>query len=420
MGEHRVPLLGSRRFEDPARSSDPTIRAIVAQLQTLDPVPPPRAHFKAELRAQLVAVAPRLVAEGVAAETSAAPAATVARASLNTQAAAEESTRRRSFFGRPLAIVTACVALLGILLGGATVLSRHALPGDTLYSLKRASENLELATASSPGDKAADLLSFATNRTNEVLALLADDNATPNNPASVSPGTAALVRSTLSDADSELRQASRAMSALAVSRHSGAPLQALLRWAPGQLARFQDILDRLPSGPLADRADASQQLVEQARSQAARLAAVAGCATPTTSDSNGLGPIPVSGCGSVTPPGVGTPAPTSVPTTSAPRGTHSAPAGTHGTTPVTVPSGGGAGTGGGQGGATSTTPAPAGSTTTGNGGLPSLPLPLPTVPTTIPPVKVPTVSTGSCGITAGVPGLGLTLGPCGISANIGH
>src|SRR6185437_4847649 len=65
MAEHRVSMLGGplRRYEDPAQSRDPRIREIVAALATLEPAPAPRAHFRAELRAQLVAVTPRLVAE---------------------------------------------------------------------------------------------------------------------------------------------------------------------------------------------------------------------------------------------------------------------------------------------------------------------------------------------------------------------
>src|SRR4051794_33430320 len=110
MGEHRVPLLGAlRRYEDPAHSADPKIREIVTGLRTLEVAPPPRAHFRAELRAQLVAVAPRLVAEGVEAEASAAP-----NARPRPAAAADTVKERRSFLaglripgGRPLGIVTA-------------------------------------------------------------------------------------------------------------------------------------------------------------------------------------------------------------------------------------------------------------------------------------------------------------------------
>src|SRR3954470_3111006 len=64
MGEHRVPLLGSgwRRNDDPATSRDPRVRAVVGALATL-PAPELRDDFRAELRAQLVAITPRIVKE---------------------------------------------------------------------------------------------------------------------------------------------------------------------------------------------------------------------------------------------------------------------------------------------------------------------------------------------------------------------
>ena len=64
MGEHRVPLLGSawRRNDDPATSRDPQVRAVVGALATL-PAPELNAEFRAELRAQLVAITPRIIAE---------------------------------------------------------------------------------------------------------------------------------------------------------------------------------------------------------------------------------------------------------------------------------------------------------------------------------------------------------------------
>ena len=69
MGEHRVALLGAswRRSEDPATSRDPRMRAVVGALATL-PAPPMRAEFRAELRAQLVAITPRIVAESAPAD----------------------------------------------------------------------------------------------------------------------------------------------------------------------------------------------------------------------------------------------------------------------------------------------------------------------------------------------------------------
>src|SRR5438270_2421700 len=120
MGEHRVRSLSPslRRYEDPARSSDPRIRELVTQLATLEPGPEPRAHFRAELRAQLVAVTPRLVAEGPA-ETFRSHA--VAEAPVTASA----GDRLRTIAGRlahvpvrrPLGIVVGVFAVFALLLG---------------------------------------------------------------------------------------------------------------------------------------------------------------------------------------------------------------------------------------------------------------------------------------------------------------
>ncbi len=67
MSDQRGSVLDSlRRHPDPAQSRDPEVRAVVDALGQLDIAPAPDEQFRHELRAQLVAVAPRLMAEGAA------------------------------------------------------------------------------------------------------------------------------------------------------------------------------------------------------------------------------------------------------------------------------------------------------------------------------------------------------------------
>src|SRR3954471_21067955 len=120
MGEHRVPLLGSawRRNDDPATSRDPRVRAVVGALATL-PAPEMRAEFRAELRGQLVAITPRIVAEGEETDRPSRAVATAAprsrptpqgRAAPSTPARHSDSAidrLRRIHLGRPLAVATA-------------------------------------------------------------------------------------------------------------------------------------------------------------------------------------------------------------------------------------------------------------------------------------------------------------------------
>ncbi len=73
--------------------------------------------------------------------------------------------------GRPLTVTASLVTAFVVLLGGAVWMSRKALPGDTLYGLKRASERVQLATAGSDTERAQDHLDFAATRAREVQAL---------------------------------------------------------------------------------------------------------------------------------------------------------------------------------------------------------------------------------------------------------
>ena len=149
MARHRVTPAGNslRRFEDPAHSSDPQIRSLVAALSTVEIAPPPRAHFRAELRAQLVAVTPRLVTEGPLEDANAR--ASVATAQTQRSAVASAIAGLRSLhLGRPLGVAVAAFTLFAALIGGAVFLSNKALPGDSLYGVKRASENARLSMSS--------------------------------------------------------------------------------------------------------------------------------------------------------------------------------------------------------------------------------------------------------------------------------
>ena len=390
---HRVPMLGGRgRYPDPERSPDPAVRELVTALATL-PSPAPRPHFRAELRAQLVAVTPRLVAEG-------------------REEAAAAASRRSGKRARPhlriaaaVRIAVATLAVCAVLLGGAVWLSRSALPGDALYGLKRASENAQLALAADSQQRAADLLSFAKTRADEVSELLSQPSAAAAGPQAggISAGKASLIRSTLGSADDDVRQASQLLGSQAVRSRSGAPLDVLLRWAPGQQGRLTDIAGRMPAGGLQQAAQNSANLVAAAAARATALQADLGCSCLGGAGSDNLGPLPCQPCNT----GAGhpstSPATPTVPTTT--TGHRS------GTATQPAPSPAGNSTTPAQGGTSgSSTPAGTGSGTPG-GVLPTLPPPsLPTI--SVPPLVSPS---GSC--TAAV-----TLGPikigCGLSVGI--
>jgi hypothetical protein len=399
MAEHRVPVLSGslRRYEDPERSADPRIRQVVAELRTLEPAPAPRAHFRAELRAQLVAVAPRLVAEGTHAEapgTRAAAHPDATARSLTDRLAAVFGRMRGLPLGRPIAMVTAVIAIFALLLGGAVWVSKKALPGDTLYALKRANENVQLSLTSGDTARGKEYLSFASTRADEATELLKRSSALAAGPGStaaagINAHTQKLVAGALNSADDDTRNASKLLGGEAVRNGSTAPLTAISSWAPGQLTTLQAVVDRIPAGALHDRAASSVQLVRAATARAQALDALSGCSCLGSAASDALGPVPCPVCELQQ-----SPAPTPPPGTASP-GTTTKPGGT----PKSSTKAGSGSTTHGTNGGGQPSPAPTSSSsggggTTGGGILPTGPLPPITihVPTLLPQ---PTSSTGS-------------------------
>jgi Domain of unknown function (DUF5667) len=303
MSEHRVTMLGAswRRFEDPVRSRDPRVRAVVGALATL-PAAPPRAEFRAELRAQLVAITPRIVAEGKEARSALLESVPGGPSKARKPGSARHAdgflTRLRGVrLGRPLTIAASLVTAFVVLLGGAVYMSRKALPGDALYGLKRASERVELATAGSDTEKAKDHLEFAATRAREVQSLLARDSSGSNAAATkLDPNTARLVASTLGSADSDVTAASVLLGKQAVSKGSTAPLSTMTKWAPGQLDRLRTIAALMPSGALQTRTESSANLVAAALTRAETLAPKVACSCLRSAGVDTLGPVPCTTC----------------------------------------------------------------------------------------------------------------------------
>lgn len=382
-----------RRLEDPAESADPRIRSLVASLSELDYAPAPEPDFRAELRAQLVAVAPRIVAES----RETAEAAT-SDAREGTQAPVADLERRRRRFAHPLGIAAGVAAAFVMLFGGALWLSQKSLPGDSLYGLKRAGENIRLDLASSGTDRGHLYLSLAQTRVEEARALVQHSEALAGGGTlaggRLSPGTASLVSSTLNSADADLADGSTELNRQAVTSHSDSPLAIMKSWAPGQLTRLHDLLVALPAGPLQSRTASSWQLTSSALARARTLAPKIDCSCLQHAASDKLGPVPCTSCTapSAPSPKTGTSA---VPTHVVPTPARS----TAGTS--------GSGSTGGRHAATTHAPrvtiptAPAGSSPAG--GLPKLPIPLPTKP----PLTI-----NSCGISVALGPLGVGVGSC--------
>ena len=223
----------------------------------------PTESFKQELRAQLLATAER---EGIG-DT---PRQSGAKARHLTG-------RPRLLAARPRArgAIVIGVAAGTLALSGVSVASGDAIPGDTLYGMKRSTEKAQLALAGSDLSRGQLYLEFARTRLQEAHAVLANEID---------------FIGALREMDNETRQGVRILITAASGQHDTTSLDAIDRFVTGQRLLVAQMLNR--SGTLGQQ-QVTQSLelltfVEQ-RSKATRVALACGVA-PTGNDT--LGPVP--------------------------------------------------------------------------------------------------------------------------------
>jgi hypothetical protein len=307
--------------------------------------------------------------------------------------------------GRPLTVAASVIVAFALLLGGAVVISRKALPGDALYGLKRASERLELATAGSDLDKAHDYLDFAASRVGEARSLSKDAGDAE---------TAQLIGSTLRSSDADVRAAARLLGTHAVKHASAKSLSTMTGWAPGQERRLEALAAGLSDPTLRSQALSSLRLVRAAQARALALAAKMGCSCLSSANADALGPKPCTTCSAP----VITPRPATKPAVGHSAGNPHPSQATH---RGSSGSASGSAAHHGSGGQVAVPPKASGSPT------PSAP----GASTSKPPITLPSLPTGSaslpvaansCGVTVSLPILGgVGVGLCsGVSVKIGH
>lgn len=370
---------------------DPRSRQVVAALEAVGDsrssvvLPAMSDRFRADLRAQLVAVTPRLVEEGVrpGTETAARPARTARTAPVVRPAART----------RPMTVLLAGAAVVVLGMGGATWLARGALPGDALYGLKRTAESVDVSLSGSDLDKGHAQLVDAQKRVEEVDALLGRTGALALSGAptgggyaaagGISDATATLIVSTLQAADTDTHTGVTTIGDDAVSRGDAAGLDLVVAWAGGQRDRIDALVARIPAGPAHDQAETSATEIRAGLQRATDLLTDY---TDTTCrrDRDAFGPT------TCLPP---------VPT-AAPPVTTDPPA-------TTPPSTGG---GGGGGGAPAPTPTATSTPTPAASGL--QPGALPTGSSASATSVAPPVTVDSCGVQISLPVAGVSLGTC--------
>jgi hypothetical protein len=241
----------ARALESPSGPLGPELEldlAIVEALRTLGPQTAPDEQARERMRQRVLAKASPAV-----------------------------SSRRRRFAVASVAALALVFALAGISL----LLSGDALPGDTLYGVKRTAEAASLGLTFGEEPKALKHLEFAAARVSEMETL------TRRADTSVGGYLTALV-----DFDADTTQASRQLTSLAV-RGGVKQLNSLRSWVGQQDARLAALNAHLPAAA-RERKDVSRQLLAKIDERSTALLDRTDCYQVATAGSDDIGALPAS------------------------------------------------------------------------------------------------------------------------------
>jgi hypothetical protein len=201
-------------------------------------------------------------------------------------ASVDGSSRPRRRGRSPLrrVAVTASFALLALVVaaGGGMFASRDALPGDSLYGVKRVAESAGTALTFDDVARAARHLELASTRLNEVEQLVDEKRSEQADPT--------LVSDAILDFDSSTGEGS-ALILTEDEAHDPARLADLQAWAAEQVSRLSTLRSGLPTSAQAE-VDRSIELLDKLRLRAADLEDRAPCEDVTSGHTDAVGPIP--------------------------------------------------------------------------------------------------------------------------------
>lgn len=239
------PIFGSRRRADEfdlllSRTSAPSAASsdenathddllrVVSSLRAA-PAPVIRAGFSIDLRERLL----------IAAQTALAP-DTDAQSAARLTPAVRRSSRERRIFAAVggFAIVSATASM--------AVAAQSALPGDTLYPLKRALENAQAGVQNDADGKGTTLLDNASGRLEEVNAL------------SRSGEDAAAITTTLDDFVDQALEASELLLGDYASTGHASSIEELRSFTADSMGALTTLQDLIPADARASLIEASQ------------------------------------------------------------------------------------------------------------------------------------------------------------------
>ena len=126
---------------------------------------------------------------------------------------------------------------------GVAAASAGALPGDTLYGMKRGLEGLQLDLAGSDSERGALLLGQASNRLGEAQGLL----GRAGSPSALNPDTVEQVRRALDDMHAEAIKGRELLRSVYRSNGSLDPMRRLAGFAEDEDGRWAELQGRLPA-----------------------------------------------------------------------------------------------------------------------------------------------------------------------------
>ncbi|KDN19747.1 DUF5667 domain-containing protein [Amycolatopsis rifamycinica] len=194
---------------------------------------------------------------------------------------AAATTPRRRWRPRTADLVAAALFLVLMLSGLTLVLSRSALPGDPLYSVKRAGESTALGLTFGEQEKARKHLEFATNRITELGELAAEGAGEAD------------YRTAYDDFAADLRAGVAQLAAVATSDGSGTQALSDVRlWARNQAARLAALPPPAAAAPVFGGV---RDLLGKVQERTSGLVARMNCYQITTGSADDLGPLPATG-----------------------------------------------------------------------------------------------------------------------------
>jgi len=206
--------------------------------------------------------------------------------------------------GRRLTAALAAFSVVVATLSVLAVFAQSAIPGDTLYALKRGTEQVRLAVAGSPQDEGRLLFGYASNRVDELVQLLNEPVAmsvTGSGVQAADAGSVAdLLIATMETMDRQTTDGANALTTSAVDEESLPTLQFIGEWGVDQWGALDGLAAKMPNDART-RAELSKDLLLELLQRLDGLAQVIDCndcqgeAAPST---DALGPIPCSDCDS--------------------------------------------------------------------------------------------------------------------------